>query len=92
VDERGLATVLVDADGDPAGVAWLRELGVEATTIHVFVITERPQADDVTAPDGSPGPTASPTSSPTASPEGEDDAAPGEEIDPREDIDVDVDD
>jgi hypothetical protein len=99
-DDRGLAVPLTDGEGSFAGVAWLSELGLEATSVDVFVIVGSSvpaglPADGSPAP-ASPGPSASPISSgspnpaPSASP-GADGVAPGEEIDPSEDIDVDVD-
>lgn len=99
-DERGLAVLLTDEEGSFAGVAWLSELGLEATSVDVFVIegssvpdaglpADGSPAPASPGPSGSPGPSASASPAPSASP-GPDGVAPGEEIDPSEDIDVDV--
>jgi hypothetical protein len=104
-EDGGLASALVDADGQAAGIAWLRELGLEATTVHIFLLADHmgplgasPGTDASPGPNASPGPRPSPgpspspdpSPSPAASPSSEDGVLPDGEIDPREDIDVDV--
>jgi hypothetical protein len=85
VEDGGVASALLAANGQPVGVVWLQELGLEATMVHVFLL-----AAVVDGVDASPDPSASPEPSPAASPSGEDGVLPEGEIDPREDIDVDV--
>lgn len=95
----GLAIALMDAEDQVAAVAWLRELGLDATTVHIFAIGDHaggagdePAPDATPRPDGSPQPDPSPVPSPAAgsSPPPDDGDVPDEEIDPGEDIDVDV--
>lgn len=93
VDGHGSAVLLADVDGEIAGIAWLSELGTEATRVHVFVFDDGSRTP--ARPDGpgsashGPGASASATPSPSATPDVA--AVPGAEVDPGEDIDVDVD-
>lgn len=91
VDGPGLATALTTENGEAAGIGWLRELGLEATTVHLFLLAEdMAPADEPPSPRTSPNPEASPSPAPSASPEAEGEVAPEGELDPSEDIDVDV--
>lgn len=91
VEEDGLATALADAEGRIAGIAWLRELGAEATTVHLFLVAGPISAVEGSPAEATPSPSASPAPEPTPSPTDEPGAVPDAEIDPGDDIDVDVD-
>lgn len=98
--DAGLAITLVTPEGDIAGVAWLTNVGLEATDVHVFVIAAAgpategigPAPDGSPLPDQSPGPDGSPAPDGSPDPDrdgdGEIDPDP-DEIGPQPDVDID---